>query len=269
MSFKPMNTADATTAFRKTLLFAQPGWGKTTQAKHFKAHYGKGFIISGESGLSSIRSAGIDYLPFTSFDGPVDPANGVWSFLAICRAMQTPEFKAAGYKWIMLDSLTELGDVIMTWASAKAERDAAEAGKKVNGFAKYGDYGDKMIGACKWVRDLPYHVIIASLAAETENEDTGVKSIEPLVHGSKAKVQIPGIFDNVFGGVIQTTKATKEAPAETKRFIVTGNYGGFKAKVRDESGAAALVEETGNVCDVLRKIEAAEAAAIASSGVKK
>jgi hypothetical protein len=183
--------------------------------------------------------------------------------------MQTPEFKAAGYKWVMLDSLTELGDVIMTWATAKAEREAAEANKKVNGLAKYGDYADKMIGACKWVRDLPYHVIIAALAAETENEDTGVKSIEPLVQGTKAKAQIPGIFDNVFGGVLQAVKATKDTPAETKRFIVTGSYAGFKAKVRDENNAALLVEETGNVCDVLRKIEAAEAAAIAAAGGKK
>ena len=183
--------------------------------------------------------------------------------MAICRAMQTQEFRDAGYKWVMLDSLTELGDVIMAWASAKADREAAEAGKKVNGFSKYGDYADKMIGACKWVRDLPYHVVIAALASETENEDTGIKSIEPLVHGAKSKAQIPGIFDNVFGGVVQSTRATKDTPAEVKRFIVTGPYGGFKAKVRDELGAVQLIEETGNVCDVLRKIEAAEAAAIA------
>lgn len=265
MSFKPMNTADASTSLRKTLIFAQAGWGKTTQAKHYAAHYGKGFILSGEAGLASIRSAGIDYLPFTTFDGPNDPAAGVWSFLGICRAMSTAEFKSAGYKWIMLDSLTELGDVIMAWATAKADREAAEIGKKANGFAKYGDYADKMIGACKWIRDLPYHVVIAALAAETENEETGIKSVEPLIHGSKAKAQIPGIFDNVLGGVVTSTKATAQEPATTKRFIVTGPHAGWRCKVRDEGNSVLIIEETGSIVDVLRKIEAADATAIGAA----
>lgn len=257
MTFKPMNTSGQETAYQKTLLYAPAGWGKTTQAKHYKEHYGKGFIASGEAGLSSIRSAGIDYLPFTSFDGANDPAHGVWSFIGICRVMQTPEFRAQGYTWVMLDSLTELSDMVMAWATAKAERTAAETGKKINGFEKYGDYGDKMIGACKYIRDLPYHVIIAALAQESENEETGIKEIVPLVHGGKVKAQVPGIFDNVFAGVTVTAKAAKDAPAESRRFIVTGRYGGYSGKVRDEHGVVSLIEETGDVTKVLAKIEAA------------
>ncbi len=63
MAFKPMKTSDEATGFRKTLLYGAAGFGKTTQAKHFKRAFGQGFIISGEAGLSSIRSEGIDYLP--------------------------------------------------------------------------------------------------------------------------------------------------------------------------------------------------------------
>lgn len=259
MSFKPMSTADDTTAFRKTLLFAHAGFGKTTQAKYYKDRYGKGFILSGEAGLSSIRSAAIDYLPFSSFDGPNDPTAGVWSFIGICRAVASPEFKAAGYKWVMLDSLTELSDMVMAWAAAKAERTAIETGKKVNGFEKYGDYADKMMGACRFIRDLPYHVVITALAQETENEATGDKEISPLLQGAKIKSQVPGIFDNVFGGVARTTKATKDAPATTSRFIVTSTYGGWRCKVRDEHGVVLPVEETGSVIDVLAKLEAADA----------
>jgi hypothetical protein len=258
MSFKPMNTKDESTSFQKTLLYASHGFGKTTQAKHYQAHYGKGFILSGEAGLSSIRSAGLDYLPFTSFDGPCDAASNVWSFVGILRAMSTPEFKAMGYKWVMLDSLTELSDMIMTWASNKAIREAAEAGKKVNGFDKYGDYADKMIGACKYIRDLPCHVIISSLAQEVENEESGTKDIVPLIQGGKVKAQVPGIFDNVFGGVMTTSKATKDVPAETKRHLITGKYGGWQGKVRDEHGSCQLVEETGNVIDLLKKIEGSQ-----------
>lgn len=257
-----MNTRDSGTAFRKTLLYATHGWGKTTQAKHYQARYGKGFIISGEAGLSSIRSAGIDYLPFTSFDGVNDPAAGVWSFLGICRAMLTPEFKAQGYQWIMLDSLTELSDMVMAWSTAKAERTAAELGKKVNGFEKFGEYGEKMIGACKFIRDLPYQVIISALAQESENEETGVREVVPLLQGAKIKAQVPGIFDNVFGGVLIPGKTLADGKTEeAKRYIVTGKYGGWAGKVRDEHGVVQTVEETGNVCEVLAKIDAADQAA--------
>lgn len=259
-AFKPLNTSDETTSFRKSLIYAEAGWGKTTQAKHFKAHYGKGFIISGESGLSSIRSAGIDYLPFSSFDGPCDQATNTWSFIGICRLMQTPEFKSAGYKWIMLDSLTELSDMVMAWATAKAERTAAETGKKLNGFEKYGDYADKMIGACKFIRDYPAHIVISALAQESENEATGEKDNVPLLHGGKAKAQVPGIFDNVFGGVVRTTRATKDEPSKTTRYVVTSHYAGWKGKVRDEHNVVLPVEETGSIVDVLKKIEAAETA---------
>jgi hypothetical protein len=262
--FTPMNTKSASTTFRKTLLYAIHGWGKTTQAKHYQAHYGKGFILSGEAGLSSIRSAGIDYLPFTSFDGASDPANGVWSFASICRAMQTPEFKAAGYKWVMLDSYTELSDMIWSWATARAEREAAESGKKLNGFDKYNYYEEQSIRAAKFIRDLPYQVCITSLAKDAENED-GSKEQWPMVNSAKVRKQLPGIFDNVFGGVAVAEKpkppAAGEKPAApvTRRFIITGEYGGWKGKVRDEHNVVQLIEETGSVIDVLKKIEAAEA----------
>ena len=78
--FEPLNTSGDDTAKRKVLLYGHHGWGKTTQLKYFQEEYGKGFIFSGESGLSSIRSAGIDYLPFSSWDNPSDPKKGIYSF---------------------------------------------------------------------------------------------------------------------------------------------------------------------------------------------
>lgn len=263
MSFKPLNTADASTAFFKSLLYSVHGWGKTTQAKHFAKKYGKGFILSGEAGLSSIRGAGIDYLPFSSFDGPSDPASNVWSFIGICRAMQSPEFKAMGYKWVMLDSLTELSDMVMQWATVKAEREAVEAGKKVNGFDLHKDYSARMLGSCKFIRDLPYQVIVSALAKSKEIEETGEIEYWPMVQGNQVAMQIPGIFDHVLGGVMRTMKPTKEAPTpETKRYIVTGKYGGWQGKTRDEHNSCAVVEETGSVIDILEKIEAAEKASV-------
>jgi hypothetical protein len=255
--FSPMNTKDDSTSFRKVLLYSHAGWGKTTQAKHYTAHYGSGFIISGEAGLSSIRKAGIDYLPFQSFDGKVDPANGIYSFVEICRLISTPEFKAVGYKWIMLDSLTELSDMLMAWATAKAEATAKEMNKKVNGFEKYGEYGDKMLAACRYIRDLPYHVIISALAKETENEN-GDREIWPAVHGSKIQMQIPGVFDCVLCGVKTNVKAADGKGMEVRRLIVTDEYKGWHGKVRDENRVISAVEQTDSVIDIIKRLEEAE-----------
>jgi hypothetical protein len=257
MAFKPLNTRDDTTAFRKALLYSHAGWGKTTQAVHYEKHYGPGFIISGEAGLSSIRSAGIDYLPFSSFDGKVDAANGIYSFVEVCRLIMSAEFKAAGYKWLMLDSLTELSDMVMAWSTLKAEQAAADAGKKVNGFEKYGDYADKMLAACKFIRDLPYHVIISALAKETENEN-GDREIWPAVQGNKLQMQIPGIFDCVLCGVKTSVKTADGKGTEVKRLIVTDNVRGWQGKVRDEKRVIKPIEETSNVIDIIKRLEEAE-----------
>lgn len=255
MAFKPLNTADDTTAFRKSLLMATHGWGKTTQAKHFKRVFGKGFIISGEAGLSSIRSEGIDYLPFSSFDGPVDESKGVYSFIQICKIINSAEFKAAGYKWIMLDSLTELSDMVFAWSDAKAQATAAQTGKKVNGFEVWGDYKDRMIGACKFIRDLPYHVVVTALEKQAE-DDNGDTYYLPLLQGSAVQAQIPGIFDNVLCGVITTVK--EDDKKITKRFVVTSSYAGRNGKVRDESGTVKVVEETGDITSILTKMDVAQ-----------
>ena len=52
----------------KVLLYAHHGAGKTTQAAKYADRFGKGLVISGESGLSSIADREIDYIPFTTFD---------------------------------------------------------------------------------------------------------------------------------------------------------------------------------------------------------
>lgn len=257
-TFKPLNTKDGSTAFQKTLLVATAGWGKTSQAKHFKRVYGPGFIVSGESGLSSVRSEGIDYLPFSSFDGQVVPSQNIYSFTEIVRLIKTPEFMAAGYKWLMLDSLTELSDLCYAWAEAKATAEAIAADKKVNGFDIWNYYKEGMIGGCKFIRDLPYHVVISAL--EKDGKDENDEEIKlPLVVGNAVQAQIPGIFDNVLYGVIKTTKekqADNTLANVTRRYVVTGAYNGRNGKVRDENATCSLVEETGDITTILQKIAA-------------
>jgi len=253
MAFRPLNTKDESNSYFKTMLYGTAGWGKTTQAKHFKKAYGPGFIISGEAGLSSVRGEGIDYLPFSSFDGTVDEANNIFSFVQICRIINSAEFKAAGYKWIMLDSLTELSDMIFSWADSKATANAAATGKKQNGFEVWGDYKDRMVGACKFIRDLPYHVIITALS-KSNDDDNGDKQHVPLIQGSAVQAQIPGIFDNVFGGTTIITKSELDGKPVSTRAVVTSAWGGWNCKVRDDKGVVLPVENTGDITTILTKM---------------
>lgn len=252
--FQPLNTADHTTSYNKVLLYTTHGWGKTSQAKHYQAAYGPGFIISGESGLKSIRSAGIDYLPFSSWDGAVDPANQVFSFKSIIKMISTPEFKAKGYKWIMIDSLTELSDLCF----AAAEEEAAKPENlsrdgKVNGFAVWEEYSSMIIGACKWVRDLPMHVIVTALAKEGDDEN-GNKEYWPMVKGKQAQTQLPGIFDYVFCGVKVLETPTEGSPKNI-HYIVTDSYKGWRGKARDEKRRLRPVEREHDVTKLFDRME--------------
>lgn len=270
--FKPLNTADHSTSYRKVLMYAMHGWGKTTQAKHYQKRYGKGLILSGESGLSSIRSAGIDYLPFSSWNGesargggtladPLlahDPANGVYTFRGIIGMLSSPDFKAMGYNWIMVDSLTELADMAYRYAELNAQASAGKDGK-VNVFAIWEDYGAAMIGACKWIRDLPMHVIVTSLAKEDTDENNN-KEHWPHVKGKSVQKQLPGIFDCVFCGVKRIEGDTSDPSAAPKavHYIITDEYRGWHGKVRDEKRRLKAVERESDITKLFDRMEMAD-----------
>jgi len=252
--FKPLNTSDHTTSYKKVLLYAMHGWGKTTQAKHYKARYGDGFIISGESGLSSIRAAGIDYLPFSSWDGEVNPAKGIFSFKSIIKLIQSDDFKSKGYKWIMIDSLTELSDHAYEYAQSKAEADAAASKKALNGFAVWEEYGAAMIGACKWVRDLPMHVIVTALAKQGD-DDNGNPDNWPMVRGKQVQQQLPGIFDCVLCGVKRHDGSEDGTSPKLVHYVVTDEYRGWHGKVRDEKRRLKTVEREDDITNLFERMD--------------
>lgn len=242
--FKPKRTSDASVDVNKCLLVSHHGWGKTTQAINMQKRYGPGFIISGESGLRSVMTEDIDYLPFSSWDGEHDHGTEVYSFRGICRDMATPEFREMGYKWVMVDSLTEVSDQLMAYV------EEIHKGSK-NGFEKWGDYGRLMLGAVKWVRDLPYHVVVTALAKEQE-DDNGQTHYWPMVQGSAVMKQLPGIFDHVFCGV-RVTSGDKDKPSVT-RYVVTDEVRGWHGKARDPRKRLKPIEQTSDVTALFEKM---------------
>tara|TARA_B100000768_G_scaffold170359_1_gene176698 strand:+ start:641 stop:1444 length:804 start_codon:yes stop_codon:yes gene_type:complete len=255
--FNPQNTKDETTSFQKSLFFAPHGYGKTTQFKYLQDYYGKGFIISGESGLSSIRSANIDFLPFNSWKGKSDPTSGDYSFVDIFRWMKTPEFKAKGYKWVGIDSLTELSSHSLKSAQHDCDEEAQRQGKKnANGFEAWAKHSANLIGACKAIRDMPMHFLVTALAKESQDEN-GNTEHWPFLDGKAVQQALPGIFDNVFAGVRAT--AGEQGNQQVIRYIITDDVKGWKGKVRDEKRRLAPVETTGNVVDLFKKMAMSDA----------
>ena len=254
---KPLTTLDVSTSYRKVLLYGHHGWGKTTQMKYYQAEYGPGFIISGESGLSSIRSANIDFLPFTSWDGGSDPENNQYSFVDIFRWIRSPEFRKKKYKWIGIDSLSELSDYSYKHAEAEAIQVAEKAGKKEhNGFAAWGNHTAQMLGACKAVRDMPMHVIVTALAKEGKDSNDETE-YWPMVAGKQLMNQLPGIFDCVFCG-IRATSEDDNGKRRVVRYLVTDEVRGWHGKARDEGRRLKPVEKTGNVVELFKRLDMSE-----------
>lgn len=249
MKIKPLNTKDGTVGFRKTLLYAHHGWGKTTQAKYYQQKYGDGFIISGESGLDSVKGAGIDYLPFYSWDDKEQHAGGRFSFKGIIEdVVNTAEFRNK-YKWIMVDSLTELSDV--SYMNADASASVGKSGEK-NGFEVWESHGANLIGACKYIRDLPMHVIVTALAKEEQDENGNVNHW-PMLKGKSIQKQLPGIFDCVMCGVrVMTGDPTNP---KVMRFTVTDEYKGWHGKVRDENRRLLPVEQEHNIVKLFERMD--------------
>lgn len=236
--FKPQAVSDADiNSLHKTLLLAIHGWGKTKQAEFMAKRYGKGFIISGESGLRTIRQTpNIDFMSFTNW----------LEFREICRLVGTPEFKAQGYKWIMVDSLTEVGDVCMVHMKAVAAEKAKRARKEeANNFAVWDDYKAGMLGAAKFLRDQPYHVVATCLVKETR-DDNGEIEYWPMVANKDFQRQLPGIFDHVFGGFRVMHNDDPTNP-KLERYIATQEVKGWKGKAREDRPRLSAVEQTGDI----------------------
>lgn len=230
------STKSADQGRHNILLMAHHGWGKTTQCKHLQEEYGPGLIISGESGLRSLQDVDIDVVEFKSWQ----------EFLDIVKLTSKENFVGdLGYTWIAVDSLTELSERCFEYVEKIHEGSS-------NGFAIWGDYSKYMLGALKWLRDLPCHCYMTVLVAE-ETDDNGRANYWPLMKGTKVAKHLPGLYDHVFCGV-RMTEGDASNPT-IKRFVITEEVRGWHGKNRGAANALKPVEETDNIVDLLKKLD--------------
>jgi len=244
--FKVMSTANVSdNEPTKVLLYAHHGYGKTYQCRYYQKRYGKGLIISGEAGLKSVEDVSIDYLPFTSWNRNHDPEGGVYSFLGIWKMIASAEFKEAGYKWIAIDSLTEMSERLVEHLEKEHE------GNK-NGFQLWGDYNRIMLGALKSIRDLPVHVYVTCLAKE-EKDANDVTHYWPLVKGGSVSKHVPALFDHVLCGV-RVTETNDQGKPKVQRYIVTDEVSGWHGKTRDPRNRLKAYEKSDDITELLTRM---------------
>ena len=227
----------------KSLLYAHHGFGKTYTARYYAEAYGKGIIFSGEAGLKSLQDVEIDYVAFTGWE---EGAGEGLAFKDLLKMMRSDEFKKQGYKWIMVDSLTELCDLI--------HKHFDKLYGEQNAFKVWADYGKAVEGCLRMMRDQnDYHILFTCLAKE-ETDANGVTHYWPQIQVSKQSKKVPALFDNVFAGAKVASKSGNSAPV-VKRVIYTDEIMGWHGKVRDPRGVARPIEETSNIVEIIKRIQ--------------
>ncbi len=239
------STSQAGVKNHKTLLYGHHGWGKTYQCRFFAEEYGKGLIISGESGLASLSDVEIDYVEFHGWNRKHHPdlPEDKFTFLDIVKLIKKPDFKKQGYKWIAIDSLTEMSDRCM--------QDIEKDFDSPTDLRKWQDYERQMIGALKFVRDLPYEVFVTCLAKEEKNDNDAIE-YWPMVTQTKVAKKLPALFDHVFCGLRSTDESS--GAVTVSRQIITDSVRGWHGKTRDPRGRLKAVEKCGNVVELLKRI---------------
>jgi hypothetical protein len=169
----------------------------------------------------------------------------VYSYRGICKMIATEDFQKAGYKWIAIDSLTELAERLI-------EHLEVEHKHNNNGFQLWADYSRMMIGTLKWIRDLDMHVYVTCLAAE-EQDANDVTQYWPFVKGQKVAKQIPALFDHVLCGV-RTTEKNDQGMPKVSRYVVTDEASGWHGKVRDPRQRLKPYEKVDDVTELLSRM---------------
>ena len=207
MSISLKSTENVSTDGIKVLVYGPPGAGKTVLC----ATAPNPVIISAESGLLSLRKSRLPYIEVKTFKELVEAY--MWA---------TTAKEAAQFGTICLDSLTEIGEVVLADLKTK-NKDPRKA---------YGEVQEMMTNLIRDFRDMKGKNVYFSCKEETMRDGlTNAVTYRPMMPGTKLPEQIPYFFDEVFQMVAYTDPETKVTTRALRTQIDVGVY------AKDRSGA--------------------------------
>jgi hypothetical protein len=209
----------------KILIHGPAGSGKTVLAATTNEPT---LIISAESGLLSLNQNKDELISKGSPDFNPDYCSIV-EVSTVEELYQVYEMlkNQSDYKWIILDSITEIAEVVL----------ADELARHPDARKAYGELCNKMTMIMKKFRDLPYyHIVMTAKQQRITDELTGLTSYIPLMPGGKLGPAIGYIFDEVF-----CLRITKDEDGKLVYYIQAVCDGQYEAK--DRSGKLSAYEK--------------------------
>jgi phage nucleotide-binding protein len=196
----------------KFLVHGPAGAGKTTLCGTTEEPT---LIISAESGLLSLRHLDIAVIEVKTLEQLYE----AYDYVANTEEGQ-------GYKWVCLDSISEIAEVVLNYEK-KNSKDPRQA---------YGALAEKMTDLMRAFRDLPArNVVFLCKQERTKDENTGAMLYYPAMPGNMLKQGIGYFFDFVFA-----LRVEKDDEGNPVRYLQTSRDYNYEAK--DRSGSLDMFE---------------------------
>ena len=213
MEFNIKNTKDIANDGVKVLLYANSGFGKTTQLGTLE---GKTLILSAESGLLVLKDKDIDVIDIAS----IQTLGEVYVALASGELV---------YDNVGIDSLTEIGEMIVS----ELLEDEYYSDPS-NAFVLWKEYSKRMMNVCKKFRDLKgVNVVLTSLSEPVDSN--GTMKYLPQIPAKKVQTKLVSLFDEVYYGTMDK---------DGKRIVHTRSSNIFDAKSRANVADKIALSET-------------------------
>lgn len=172
-------------------------------------------IISAESGLLSLRDHDIPVIEVKTLDQLYE----AYDFVVNTEQGQ-------GFKWVCLDSISEIAEVVLNHEK-KVAKDPRQA---------YGALAEKMTDLIRAFRDLPGRNVYFSCKQErAKDEQSGAMLYYPAMPGNMLKQGVGYFFDFVFA-----LRVEKDADGNPTRWLQTSRDYNYEAK--DRSGSLEMFE---------------------------
>lgn len=214
------------------LVIGPAGVGKTSLIKTFPEPSSQTLMISFEGGTACLDGTDFDVVESDNTD-PIGFMGKVY------EALSSDEYKNK-YKNIFIDSLTEMGQVIL----AQLKKDP-HLGQAKNALQMYGRYNDLMTMIIKSFRDMSdYNVVFTCLDAVDKD---GLEKIESVnIPGSSVKSSIRAWFD-----IVVFYKIFKDEEGNAHRKLITNTEDSPLAK--DRTGKLEHYEDA-NLSTIIKKV---------------